>query len=104
TRLTSSSSHSPQSMRRRSRVAPVLVSVQESEPASAWAPEPAWVLAQVREPAPVSVQEPAPARELVAVPALEPPLAESMAPVALTNRKRRSLPQAARAPQREELT
>jgi len=75
-------------MPRHSRVAPVLASARES--ASAQVPEPVSVLAQVR--------------ELVAVRAEEPPLVGSMASLALTSRRRRTLPRAARTPQIEELT
>ena len=87
-------------MPRHSRVAPVLASARES----ARVPEPVSVLAQVRERASMAAQEPVPARELVAVRVLEPPLVGSMASLALTSRKRRTLPRAARTPQAEELT
>jgi len=85
-------------MPRYSRVASVLASARES----AQVPEP--VLAQVRELASMAAQEPVPARELVAVRAAEPPLVGSMASLALTSRRRRTLPRAARTPQIEELT
>jgi hypothetical protein len=94
--LTSAGSHSPRSMPRHSRVAPVPASARES--ASAKVPEPVSVLAQVRELASMAAREPVPAR------AAEPPLVGSMASLALTSRRRRTLPRAARTPQAEELT
>jgi len=81
-------------MPRYSRVASVLASARES----AQVPEP------VPELASMAAQEPVPARELVAVRAAEPPLVGSMASLALTSRRRRTLPRAARTPQIEELT
>ena len=68
---------------------------RELGPASALesVPEPVLVLGQGWEPVPA-------AQEL----ALEQPLAEAMAPVALTNRRQRTLRQAARTPHAEELT
>jgi hypothetical protein len=90
--LTSAGSRLPRSMPGRSRVAPVLASAREP------------ALAQVRELALMAAQEQVPARELVAVRVLEPPLVGSMASLALTSRRRRTLPRAARTPQAEELT
>jgi hypothetical protein len=75
-------------MPRRSRTARAQASVQ----ATVWVPGLVLVMAQVREPALVLARAPGPRR------------VNSMAPLALTNRRQRMLPRSAQTPQTEELT